>query len=108
MTTPQAVLVYCTTQSPAQARAIAEAVVEQKLAACANILHGMESIYVWEGALQHSNECVLLLKSTEDKVEALCAAVRALHSYTTPCIVTLPITGGDSDFLRWIHAETHP
>lgn len=105
---PQTLLIYITTESIAQARSIATAMVEQKLAACANIIPAIESIYFWEGAMQHSNESLLLLKSTEDRVGALCEAVRALHSYTTPCIVTLPLTGGYQPFLQWVHDMTHP
>lgn len=104
----QAVLIYITTESQEQARAIATTVVEQKLAACANIVPAIESIFFWEGTMQHSNESLLLLKSTQDRVEALCAAVKALHSYTCPCIVALPLTGGNPDFMRWVHSTTHP
>lgn len=94
--------VYITCASPEEARAIGAAVVEQRLAACANLIPGMESIYPWKGEMQHDRETVLILKSRADKVDALIAAVKELHSYEVPCIVTLPIQEGNPDYLRWL------
>jgi periplasmic divalent cation tolerance protein len=63
-------------------------------------------VFRWEGAIEESREAVLLLKTTADRAEALIARLRELHDYEIPCIVTLPILGGNPDFLAWIASET--
>lgn len=103
----QAILVYITTENPQQALSIAKALVEQKLAACANIVPSIQSVFYWDNAVQHSEESLLLLKSTQECFERLCAVTCALHSYTTPCITALPIVAGNPDFMQWIHETTH-
>jgi periplasmic divalent cation tolerance protein len=101
-----AVFVYVTAGSEAEAAAIARAVVAERLAACANILPIIRSVYWWQGAVQESAEAALILKTTAAQVGALTARIRAMHSYDCPCIVVLPISGGNSDFLAWIAQET--
>lgn len=101
-----AVFVYITAASPEQAEAIGRALVTERLAACANILPGMRSIYQWQGAVETAEETVLIAKTRQSLAEALTARVKALHTYDVPCVVTLPITGGHPDFLRWIEDET--
>ena len=100
--------VYVTCESKAQAREIGQTLVGNRLAACANILPGMESIYWWEGKLESAKEVVLILKSRAALLDTLTASVRQLHSYDVPCVVALPIEGGNPDYLRWIHQETEP
>ena len=100
------IMVYMTTSSPEEARELALHLVEQRLAACANIFPQVNSVYRWKGAVEESQETVCILKTEEDKFGLLCAAVRRLHSYETPCIVALPITEGDDEFLAWLRAET--
>lgn len=107
MDTKQAILVYITADNPQEAMRIATALVEQRLAACANILPAVQSVYHWDAAVQHSEETILLCKSTQDIFEKLRGAVCALHSYTTPCIVAVPIVAGNPDFIQWIHDNTH-
>jgi periplasmic divalent cation tolerance protein len=99
-------LVYMTAASKDEALAIGTALVEQRLAACANVIDGMISVYRWEGKVQHDAEAVLIAKTREELVPALTEKVKALHSYTCPCVVALPITGGNGAFLDWIAAET--
>lgn len=101
-----AVFVYITAASPEQAATIGRALVEERLAACANILPGMHSIYHWQGAVETAEETVLIVKTRQSLAEALTARVRELHSYDVPCVTVLPITGGNPDFLRWIEDET--
>ncbi len=100
------IFVYMTASSPEEARRIGRALVEARLAACANILDGMTSFYWWEGAIEEGREAVLIAKTTRDRLDALTARVKALHEYTVPCVVALPIAGGNRDFLDWIAAET--
>lgn len=104
--TDATVLVYVTAASAEEAGRIGRAVVEARLAACANVLPGITSYYWWEGAIQEDKEAVLVMKTRQDLVEALTARVKELHGYTVPCVVALPILGGNPDFLGWICKET--
>jgi periplasmic divalent cation tolerance protein len=99
-------LVYITAGSREEARRIGQALVAERLAACANILEGMHSIYWWEGNLEEADEAGVIAKTRHDKLEALTARVRALHSYDCPCVVALPISAGNPAYLQWIAAET--
>jgi periplasmic divalent cation tolerance protein len=101
-----AMLIYATVPSREEARRIAGAVVGERLAACANILGETTSLYWWEGAVQEDKEVALILKTEEALVDRLTARVKALHSYTVPCVVALPIKTGNPDYLAWIDEET--
>jgi periplasmic divalent cation tolerance protein len=101
-------LVYVTAPSLAEAESLARLAVEGRLAACANILPGMRSLYWWQSKLEQADEVVLLLKTTEALVPALTKVLTEAHSYDCPCVVALPITAGNPDFLRWIADETAP
>lgn len=98
--------VYITAEHVSEARTISRALVEERLAACANILEGRLSVYRWQGEIQEDTEAVILVKTREDLVPALTERVKALHSYETPCVVAMPISGGNNAFVEWIHAET--
>jgi periplasmic divalent cation tolerance protein len=99
-------LVYVTAADAEEAQEIGRAMVEARLAACANVLPGMVPIFRWEGAIGEGSESVVILKTTESRVDALIAAVEAMHSYDCPCAVVLPIVGGSRAFLDWISQET--
>ena len=101
-----AALLYVTTESEAEAEAIGRQLVEARLAACANILPGMRSVFHWEGAVQTGEECVLILKTVPALVERATEAVRKAHSYDCPCVLVLPVQGGNRGFLDWIATET--
>ena len=90
---------------PTGGQAIGEALVGEHLAACVNLIEGMRSIYRWQGQIQRDTETVIIAKTTEDRVAALTERVKALHSYDTPCIVVLPIEGGNAEFLKWISEQ---
>src|SRR5258708_352825 len=98
--------VYVTTADVNDARRLAHSIVERRLAACANILPGMESLYWWNGVLQTANECVVVFKTRRALTAALTDAVKADHTYDCPCVVVLPIIDGNPDYLRWIGDET--
>jgi periplasmic divalent cation tolerance protein len=99
-------LVYITASTAEEARRIGAALVEERLAACANVIDGMCAIYRWEGKVENAEEAVLIAKTREDLLDALTERVKALHSYEIPCVVGIPIVGGNADFLDWIGAET--
>lgn len=101
-------LVYVTAPSQAEAESLARLAVEQRLAACANILPGMRSLYWWQGRLESADEAVLLLKTTEVLAPELVSALTQAHSYDCPCVVVLDIADGNPAFLDWIRDETAP
>lgn len=100
------VLAYIPCPSHEVARAIGQAMVKEKLAACANIMSPVQSLYMWEGALQESQETVCLLKTQEKLFTRLRQRVEALHPYEVPCILSLPVNQGNPSFLQWLIHET--
>lgn len=103
-----AVFVYVTVPSAAEARKIADTVVADRLAACANILPGMHSIYHWKGKIEEADETVIIFKTRASLFPALEARVKELHSYASPCIAALPLVAVQQAYLDWIMAETKP
>jgi periplasmic divalent cation tolerance protein len=101
-------LLYVTCATPDEAVKIGRALVEERLAACANVLPGMRSIYWWQGKLAEESECVLILKTRGDLFEAATARVKALHSYSVPCVLELPVARGHQPYIDWLMAETAP
>jgi periplasmic divalent cation tolerance protein len=98
--------IYITSPSREMAEKIARALVEEKLAACVNIIPGVRSIYRWKGHVEASSEVVLIAKSRADLFERLEKRVKELHSYTVPCIVAWPIEKGHKPYLDWLAEET--
>jgi len=100
------VSVYITVADEDEARKIAETLVRERLAACANILGNISSIYWWDGAVQSGTEVALILKTRKSLLESLKIRAVELHSYDCPCITAWDITGGHKPYLDWISAET--
>ncbi|MGQ9584443.1 MAG: divalent-cation tolerance protein CutA [Anaerolineae bacterium] len=98
-------LVVITCPSGEEAERIARTVVEERLAACVNVVPGVTSYYWWEGRVQQDAEWLLLAKTASARLEALTARVRELHSYEVPEVVALPIVGGSPGYLDWIAAS---
>jgi periplasmic divalent cation tolerance protein len=101
-----AISVYIVAADIAEAERIAEALVEDRIAACVNILGAVTSIYRWQGAVEKAEEVALIAKTRAELFDVLAARVKGLHSYDTPAIVAWPIVAGDIDYLNWIRAET--
>jgi periplasmic divalent cation tolerance protein len=97
---------FTTCKDRRQAAAIAKALVKEKLAACVNIVPAVASIYVWEGKLEEGREVLLIIKSRAALSKKLTARVKALHSYSVPEVVTIPIASGNPDYLRWVREST--
>ena len=97
-----AVLVLVTAPSTDVAASIARAVVEERLAACGNVLPGVRSIYRWEGRVQDEPEVLLLLKTQRSSFPKLRDRILALHPYEVPEVVALPIEAGSDAYLDWI------
>ncbi len=102
----EACIGYLTTQNKEQARTLANALIEKRLIACANIFDGAESIYRWEGKTEVAQEAVLVVKTTANLRDKIVTIVKALHSYSVPCVVFYAIDGGNADYLKWIADET--
>jgi periplasmic divalent cation tolerance protein len=98
--------VYATASDAAEAERIGRAVVAERLAACANVLGPMRSIYWWKGKIEEASEAALVLKTTRERLGDLIARVRALHSYDCPCIEAIEVADGNPDFLAWVARET--
>ncbi len=101
-------LVYVTVRDTQEAERIANAVVTEHLAACANILGAIQSIYYWQGQLERNPEVAMLLKTTQSLVPAVVSRVKSLHSYDCPAVLVLPVVDGNHAFLQWIRSETQP
>ena len=102
----ETLLVITNCPDEAVANAIALALVEEKLAACVNILPRVQSVYRWQGAVESASEVPLLIKTAADRYPALEAAIRESHPYDVPEIIALPITAGLPAYLNWLAAET--
>jgi periplasmic divalent cation tolerance protein len=103
----QPILVLITVPSQEVARSISAALLEQKLAACVNVLPGIRSFYTWKGAAQEDEEVLLLVKTRAALFqERLVPAVKAIHLYELPEIIAVPIQMGLPGYLNWINAET--
>jgi periplasmic divalent cation tolerance protein len=102
----RAVFVYTTYPSIVEAEQAGRALVERRLAACVNILPGMISHYWWQGAIERAEEVVMIIKTRAGLAEPVRAAVREMHSYTTPAVLVIPIEAVDPDYHAWIAAET--
>ena len=95
-------VVFVTCGSVGEARRIGKTVVEKKLAACANILAGVESIYRWKGKIERAREVLIVIKTTAKQLEDLEREVKRLHSYDLPEFIVLPIVAGSNEYLSWI------
>ena len=98
--------VYMTAGSVEEAKSIGQILVGQNLAACVNLLENMTSIYKWEEKLEESKEVIMIAKTSKTLMPKLIETVNSLHSYDCPCILDLPIQGGNPDFLSWIKSQT--
>ena len=95
-------IVLVTCASVAEARRIGRSAVERKLAACANILVGVESIYRWKGKVERAREVLVVMKTTVARLRELEREVKRVHSYEVPEFVVLPIVAGSQEYLEWV------
>jgi periplasmic divalent cation tolerance protein len=103
---PDAVVILVTAGSEAEAELIAKALIEERLAACVNILSPIRSVYRWEGKVSDDREWLLLIKTRAERFAAVETKVKALHSYQVPEVIALPIVAGAEGYMRWLRAET--
>jgi len=100
------IVVFVTCGSEEEGLKIANALVEEHLAACVNLISPVRSIYRWEGKIWDENEWLLIIKTQKDRFEELEKKVKSLHSYSVPEIISLPIGDGSSSYLKWIKEST--
>ena len=97
-----AIVIFVTAGSEAEAETIAKMLVAEQLAACVNILSPIRSIYRWEGKLADDREWLLVIKTRAERFSSVEARVKALHSYQVPEVIALPIVQGSGEYLRWL------
>ena len=97
-------LVYITTKDREEAHKIGRSLVEDKLAACVNIIDGMESIYRWEGKIEEAKEAILIAKTPYHNVKELTEKVKEMHSYECPCVISLQLSEqeGNQEYQDWL------
>ncbi len=104
MSEPIVVLVTCGSEE--EAAKIANSLVEERLAACVNIISPVRSIYRWEGKIWDEREWMLMIKTQKKRFEDLEKKVKSLHSYSVPEIVALPVVEGSASYLKWLEENT--
>ncbi len=100
------IMVFVTCASPDEAERIAQLLLEARLAACVNVIDGVESWFHWQGKIDQANEHLLIIKTKQALFDQLAGLVGQNHSYQTPEIIALPIVAGNADYLSWIDSET--
>ncbi|XP_060963381.1 protein CutA, chloroplastic-like [Cannabis sativa] len=104
--TVPSIVVYVTVPNKEEGKKLAESIVREKLAACVNIVPGIESVYEWEGKIQSDAEELLIIKSRQSLLEALTKHVEENHPYEVPEVIALPINGGSTPYLKWLKNNT--
>lgn len=99
------IVVLSTCESEEQAASVARRLVDQRLAACVNILPGARSIYRWKDAIEDESEWLLVIKSRRDLFPAIRAEIEKMHSYEVPEVIALPVVEGSQSYLAWLERE---
>lgn len=102
------VMVLITTSQDEESQLIARVLLEQRKAACVNIVPKISSLYWWNGAIQQDKESLLIVKTRKELLNEVIRLVKEVHSYEVPEIIALPVTGGNHDYLEWIDREVVP
>lgn len=106
MTASDVRVVLMTTPDLETGRTLANALVDGRLAACANVLPGVESVFRWEGRVQTASEALVILKTSADRVGEMMERAQELHPYEVPELLAVPVTEGSAPYAAWIMAET--
>jgi len=101
------VLVVLVTCPPDKAQGIADALVEERVAACVNLVPSLHSVYRWKGEVHHEDEAMLLVKTTKDRFEALKQAVLKHHPYELPEVIAVAVDRGHTPYLEWVIESSH-
>jgi periplasmic divalent cation tolerance protein len=101
-------VVFITAPDPEVGERLARALVEERLAACVNVVSGVRSIYRYEGQIHDDSEVLLIVKTRSDRAGLLESRVRALHPYDLPELIRIPLAGGSAAYLEWVREESAP
>lgn len=101
-------VVLSTAPSADEGIGIGRRLVEERLAACVNVVPGARSLYIWDGALQETDEALLVIKTRRDRYPALARRIQELHSYSVPEILAVPVESGSPAYVDWVRAMTVP
>jgi len=96
------IVTLCTVPDRESGERIGHTLVEERLAACVNIVPGITSVYRWQGKVEKAAECLLIIKTVTSRFEALKTRILELHPYEVPEVIGIPITSGSSDYLKWV------
>ena len=99
-------MVFSTIDSEENARKLASNLVKEQLAACVNIVSNVTSVYKWKGMMEQADECLLIIKTSEDRLDKLTERIRELHPYEVPEVVSVAIEQGSAPYLEWVFSET--
>ncbi len=102
------VLLYITASTREEAISLSRELLGLKLVACTNITEHVTSLYHWQGEIEQKTEAVIIAKTLNCYVEEIVTRVKSIHSYNTPCVLVLPVTGGNAEFIDWIGGQTGP
>ncbi|UTB33947.1 MAG: divalent-cation tolerance protein CutA [Methanobacterium sp. ERen5] len=97
--------IYVTTSDISESKKIARVLVQERLAACVNIVPAIESIYRWNGEIEEDSESLIFIKTRSDMVETVIKKVEEIHSYDTPCVLELSIEKGSKKYFKWLDKE---
>jgi periplasmic divalent cation tolerance protein len=100
------VLILTTVPAASRAETIARSLVDERLAACVNVLSTMTSFYRWQGKIEQEEERQIVIKTTRDRVPAVQTRLRDLHAYEVPEFLVLPVSDGSTGYLDWVRNET--
>jgi periplasmic divalent cation tolerance protein len=102
------IVILVTAGNKKEAKKIASVLIGEKLAACVNIIGGVDSLFRWQGKIDSAKEVLLVIKTRKPLMGKLIKKVKSLHSYEVPEIIALPIIGGDKKYLSWLNESTNP
>jgi len=102
------VMIYTTCETPEEAKTIARELVNRKLAACANIFAGMTAVFEWDGKAEEGEETAMFVKTRAGLAAQVTQEIKRLHGYDVPAIAVLEVSGGNTQFLDWVAAQTVP
>lgn len=100
-----AIVVLCACPNQEEAGSLARRLVERRLAACVTLLGAARSYYRWQGAIESSEECLLLIKTSREEFEPLRREIETTHSYQVPEVLALPVIAGSLNYLEWLAAS---
>ncbi|TAL62633.1 MAG: divalent-cation tolerance protein CutA [Bacteroidetes bacterium] len=96
------IFVYIVCQDKPEAKNIGKILLQERMAACVNIFDKMNSMYWWKGKIEEANETVLIAKTTKKQFPKLSKKIKTIHSYEMPCILQIPVTGGNKKYVNWL------